>query len=151
MGDTFLKFDLVKRQSEYGRGIKVLVNFVAKSQARIYSTWADENSSLVSKFWSVPTRDFNIVRNDNLTRVFTHVHFDAMLPISQRMVGMDQRIMGEDGFQGTAILFVRQSLVPSVRHRSVIEWTVNNSNEPFKPNVSIPEISQNDRCHHTKR
>jgi hypothetical protein len=34
---------------------------------------------------------------------------------------MNQGIVGKDGFQGTAILFVRQGLVPSARYCSVIE------------------------------
>jgi hypothetical protein len=121
MGDTFLKFDSNKRQSEYGSGIKVLVNLVAKSQARMYSTWADENSSLVSKFWSVPAHHFNNVKKFNWTQIVTHIHLNSILPVSQWMVRMDQRIVGEDGFEGAAIFFVRQNLVPSVRRYLVVE------------------------------
>jgi len=36
--------------------------------------------------------------NGPLTHIVTHIHFDAMLSISQRMIGMNQRIVGEDGF-----------------------------------------------------
>lgn len=60
-------------------------------------------------------------RNSKLAQIVTHIHFNAMFSIPQRMIRMNQGIVSEDCFQGNAILFVRQGLVPSARYCSVIE------------------------------